>query len=117
MRISDGSSVVCASVQIAARRRRRDHRGDLQEAGYDARLRLGRLGLDYGLFRDGRRLTSGRFRSACNAVTRERVERMQSLERARPIWPILAAVFLSFGLLVASGAAPSPSPRNPHPPT
>src|SRR3546814_5205597 len=87
--------------QIAACRRRRDHRLDLQGAGYDARLRLGRLGLGDGLFRDGRRLTNGWFRSACNAISLERVERMQSLERARPIWPILAAVVLSFGLLVA----------------
>src|SRR3546814_19308080 len=38
---------------------------------------------------------------------------MQSLERARPIWPILAAVVLSFGLLVASGAARSQSQSNP----
>src|SRR3546814_19654763 len=38
---------------------------------------------------------------------------MQSLERARPIWPILAAVVLSFGLLVASGAARGQSQSNP----
>src|SRR3546814_5559129 len=66
MRISDWSSDVCSSD-------------------------LGRLGLGDGLFRDGRRLTNGWFRSACNAISLERVERMQSLERARPIWPILAA--------------------------
>src|SRR3546814_15210846 len=38
---------------------------------------------------------------------------MQSLERARPIWPILAAVVLSFGLLVASGTARSQPQSNP----
>src|SRR3546814_1185750 len=91
MRICDWSSGVCSS--------------DL--------LRLGRLGLGNGLFRDGRRLTNGWFRSACNAISLERVERMQSLERARPIWPILAAVVLSFGLLVASGAARGQSQSNP----
>ena len=40
--------------QVAARRRRRDHRADLQGARGQARLRLRRLGLEDGLPRDNR---------------------------------------------------------------
>ena len=43
--------------QVAARRRRRDHRPDLQGAGAEARLRLRRLGLDDGLSRGHRGLS------------------------------------------------------------
>ncbi len=37
--------------QVAARRRRRDHRRNLQGAGDEARLRVGRMGLDHRLSR------------------------------------------------------------------
>src|ERR671920_1764077 len=39
--------------EVAARRRRRDHRADLQGARAEARLRLRRLGLEDGVPRDG----------------------------------------------------------------
>src|SRR6266446_2387999 len=43
-----------------AGRRRRDHRADLQGAGRQARLRLGRLGLENGISRDDRIIKCGR---------------------------------------------------------
>ena len=46
--------------QVAARRRRRDHRADLQGARGQARLRLRRLGLEDGLQRDHRDLMRSR---------------------------------------------------------
>ena len=44
--------------EVAARRRQRDHRGDLQATRCQARLRLRRLGMAHRLSRDDRALTS-----------------------------------------------------------
>ena len=57
--------------QVVARRRRRDHRADLQGARREARLRLRRLGLEDRLSRDHRDPDAARRRSA-SAAARQR---------------------------------------------
>ena len=104
--------------QVAARRRRRDHRGDLQGAGDAARLRLRRLGLADGLPRDGRGLTTAGRAGRPAATERPMKEGGGShagLE-ARLDRPLPAARRDRSGARAAGGARPrrrTPSGSNP----
>src|SRR5205085_784806 len=79
--------------EVAARRRRRDHRPDLQGARGEARLRLRRLGLEDGLPRDRDHLTNQRAGEA-RPLRDEPEQREESgwdseFASAGPRWPDL----------------------------